>query len=185
MTSYFKLAGYFKLSGAGSKLVTGPFGAVTVEGTVELDMTEQIYQPTVAYRVFETGTTLDVYAAGRYTGLSTEVTLTSTTTIPSLPGGTNHLDGDKSWWDPVIGVRTDLPLGQKFDLLFVADFGGFGVGSDVTYQWLAAAGWQFSTHFDTHIGYRYFYEGTIKDIEAWLDGKPINVLNPEALKKTA
>jgi phosphoglycerate dehydrogenase-like enzyme len=31
--------------------------------------------------------------------------------------------------------------------------------------------------------YRYFYDGTIKDIEAWLDGKPINVLNPEALKK--
>jgi D-3-phosphoglycerate dehydrogenase len=31
--------------------------------------------------------------------------------------------------------------------------------------------------------YRYFYEGTIKDIEAWLDGKPINVLNPEVLKR--
>ena len=31
--------------------------------------------------------------------------------------------------------------------------------------------------------YRYFYEGTIKDIEAWLDGAPINVLNPDALKK--
>jgi len=31
--------------------------------------------------------------------------------------------------------------------------------------------------------YRFFYEGTIRDIEAWLDGKPINVLNPEALKK--
>ncbi|MDP1841026.1 MAG: D-2-hydroxyacid dehydrogenase family protein [Reyranella sp.] len=31
--------------------------------------------------------------------------------------------------------------------------------------------------------YRHFYEGTIKDIEAWLDGKPINVLNPEALNK--
>jgi heme O synthase-like polyprenyltransferase len=30
--------------------------------------------------------------------------------------------------------------------------------------------------------YRYFYEGTIKDIEAWLGGKPINLLNPEALK---
>lgn len=40
-----------------------------------------------------------------------------------------------------------------------------------------------------HLGYvveeslRYFYEGTVKDIEAWLDGKPINVLNPDALKK--
>jgi len=31
--------------------------------------------------------------------------------------------------------------------------------------------------------YRHFYAGTIKDIEAWLDGKPINVLNPDALKK--
>lgn len=31
--------------------------------------------------------------------------------------------------------------------------------------------------------YRFFYEGTIKDIEAWLDGRPINVLNPEALEK--
>lgn len=40
-----------------------------------------------------------------------------------------------------------------------------------------------------HLGYvveeslRFFYEGTVKDIDAWLDGKPINVLNPDALKK--
>jgi D-3-phosphoglycerate dehydrogenase len=31
--------------------------------------------------------------------------------------------------------------------------------------------------------YRHFHEGTIADIEAWLEGKPINVINPEALKK--
>ena len=31
--------------------------------------------------------------------------------------------------------------------------------------------------------YRHFYAGAIEDIEAWLDGKPINVINPEALKK--
>jgi phosphoglycerate dehydrogenase-like enzyme len=31
--------------------------------------------------------------------------------------------------------------------------------------------------------YRQFYDGTIKDIEAWLDGKPINLLNPEVLNK--
>ena len=31
--------------------------------------------------------------------------------------------------------------------------------------------------------YRHFHEGTIADIEAWLDGKPINVINPEALQK--
>lgn len=31
--------------------------------------------------------------------------------------------------------------------------------------------------------YRFFYKGTIEDIEAWLDGKPINLLNPEVLTK--
>ncbi len=31
-------------------------------------------------------------------------------------------------------------------------------------------------------GFRNFYEGTIADVEAWLDGKPINVINPAALK---
>jgi D-3-phosphoglycerate dehydrogenase len=30
--------------------------------------------------------------------------------------------------------------------------------------------------------YRHFYAGTIEDVEAWLDGKPINLINPEALK---
>ncbi|MGH8429324.1 MAG: NAD(P)-dependent oxidoreductase, partial [Solimonas sp.] len=30
--------------------------------------------------------------------------------------------------------------------------------------------------------YRAFYDGTIADVEAWLDGKPINLINPEALK---
>lgn len=40
-----------------------------------------------------------------------------------------------------------------------------------------------------HLGYvaeenfRHFHETTILDVEAWLDGKPINVINPEALKK--
>ena len=29
----------------------------------------------------------------------------------------------------------------------------------------------------------YGHAGPIEDIEAWLDGKPINVLNPDALKK--
>ena len=31
--------------------------------------------------------------------------------------------------------------------------------------------------------YRHFYGGTIEDVEAWLDGKPINLINPEAVKR--
>jgi len=38
-----------------------------------------------------------------------------------------------------------------------------------------------------HLGYvsgdvfRVFYEGALEDVEAWLDGAPIRVMNPEAL----
>lgn len=157
---------YFKLSDAGSKWVTGPFGFVNIEGTIDLDMTEQLYQPTIGYRLFE-GTTLDLYAAARYTGLKTAMTLTSTTTIPSLPGGTNELDADVNWWDPVIGFRTDIPFKQKFDVMMLGDFGGFGVGSDVAYQWMIGAGWQFSQHFDARLGYRYFFEDYDQDGFVW------------------
>jgi len=31
-------------------------------------------------------------------------------------------------------------------------------------------------------GFRMFYEDTVENIEAWLDGKPLRLLNPEALK---
>ena len=40
-----------------------------------------------------------------------------------------------------------------------------------------------------HLGYvntdvfGHFYGESVKNIEAWLDGKPTNVVNPEALKK--
>ena len=30
--------------------------------------------------------------------------------------------------------------------------------------------------------YRHFYAGTIEDIEAWLEGRPINLINPEVLR---
>jgi phosphoglycerate dehydrogenase-like enzyme len=31
-------------------------------------------------------------------------------------------------------------------------------------------------------GFRTFYEDTVEDVEAWLDGKPLRLLNPEAIK---
>ncbi len=148
---------YFKLSGVGSKSVTGPFGVITTEGTVELGSTQQIYQPTIAYRFFgDDSPSLDVYVAARYTSLESELTLTSTTDIPSFPDGTSQLSEDVSWWDPVIGKRVTIWFTERLFSRTVVDFGGFGVGSDVTYQWLAAAGWRFSPHIDAAVGYRYF-----------------------------
>jgi hypothetical protein len=147
---------YVKLSGMGSKSVSGPFGNITLEGTVEAALTEQIYQPTIAYRVFGgDAPTLDVYVAVRYTGLETELTLASTTTLPSFPDGSRQMNADVSWWDPVIGKRVIIHITDKFFGTTLVDFGGFGVGSDVTYQWLVTGGWRFSHAISASVGYRY------------------------------
>lgn len=147
---------YFKLSDVGSQSVSGPFGVITVEGTVDVAPGEQIYQPTIAYRVFGgDAPILDVFVAARYTSLETELTLVSTTTIPSFPGGTRTLKGDATWWDPVIGQRVIASFTEKLFGTFLVDFGGFGVGSDVTYQWMVTTGWRFTEHFSTSLGYRY------------------------------
>lgn len=156
---------YIKLSDVASKSVSGPFGVITVEGTVDLAPGEQIYQPTIAYRVFGGDTpVLDFYVAARYTSLETELTLVSTTTIPSFPGGTRTLEGDATWWDPVIGKRVMVAITDKLFGTTLVDCGGFGVGSDVTYQWMVTAGWRFTEHISTSLGYRYFkqdYDDTL------------------------
>jgi hypothetical protein len=158
---------YFKMSGAGSQSVSGPFGFVALDGTVELASSEQIYQPTIAYRVFEGDVPLDFYVAARYTSLETEMTLVSTTTIPSFPGGTNELSGDVDWWDPIIGKRVHISLTDHLFGTTVVDCGGFGVGSDVTYQWLVAGGWRFGDHVDTSVWYRYFKQDYEEDGFVW------------------
>jgi hypothetical protein len=51
------------------------------------------------------------------------------------------------------------------------DVGGFGAGSDVTYQAIAGVIWQFSRTFAAKVGNRYFYQdyendGFVRDMAA-------------------
>ena len=159
---------YFKLSDVGSQSVSGPFGVITAEGTVDLVPGEQIYQPTIGYRLFDGDVpTLDLFVGARYTSLETELTLVTTTSIPSFPGGTRVLDADATWWDPVVGKRVIISLTDKLFATTLVDCGGFGVGSDVTYQWMVTAGWRFSDLLATSLGYRYFKQDYDEDNFLW------------------
>ncbi len=61
----------------------------------------------------------------------------------------------KTWYDPVIVMRTQGAIKDKWLLQFRGDVGGFGVGSDFSWQIQANAGYRFSKLFQTTIGYRY------------------------------
>ncbi len=159
---------YFKLSDQGTSSASGPFGFVQADGTLELTTTQQIYQPTLAYRLFDTPTgNFDAFVAARYTSLENDVYLASTTTIPSLPGGTRTLSDEQTWWDPVVGGRTSIPFAGAFAVNALADFGGFAAGCDVTYQWLLTLRWDFATHFAAAGGYRYMKQDYEEDGFVW------------------
>jgi len=60
----------------------------------------------------------------------------------------------KTWVDPILIVRTKGIVKEKWLLQFRGDFGGFGIGSDFTWQVQAYAGYGFSKLFQLTAGYR-------------------------------
>lgn len=61
------------------------------------------------------------------------------------------------WFDPYIGLRGRYELSPAFYLLARGDIGGFGVGSDLTWQAYGAIGCQISRSVFAEAGYRYLY----------------------------
>src|SRR5690554_3984084 len=64
-------------------------------------------------------------------------------------------DITKTWVDPIIIVRSQHIFKDKFLLNLRGDLGGFGIGSEFTWQIQAEAGYQFSELFSLNLGYRY------------------------------
>jgi hypothetical protein len=61
----------------------------------------------------------------------------------------------KTWFDPVMIMRTQGAINEKWLMQFRGDVGGFGVGSDFSWQIQANAGYRFSKLFQATLGYRY------------------------------
>lgn len=157
---------YFRLDDEASRSWQGPGGIGNATGELETTVKQQIYQPSLGYRVVDGQTKFDVIGATRYTQIDTELNLV-VTTGGLLPGGTRSVDGSESWWDPVIGARITVPFAEHWSMVGYVDAGGFGVGSDVTYQALAGVNWQFASNFSAKAGYRYLYQDFEHDGFVW------------------
>ncbi len=63
----------------------------------------------------------------------------------------------KYWFDPYVGLSARYNLSKAFYLVAKGDIGGFGVGSELTWQASGALGCQVTRYIHTEIGYRYLY----------------------------
>ena len=73
-----------------------------------------------------------------------------------FPAGTEEVTGEqsKTWYDPVAIARFTTDIKDKWLFQFRGDIGGFGVGSDLTWQLHASAGYRFSKILQMSLGYR-------------------------------
>ncbi len=102
------------------------------------------------YRVVNNGpVTVDLLAGGRMNWFKTTL---------QLQGPNRELEGEvkKSWFDPLIAGRIAAPLGGKWGIAVYGDFGGFGVGSHVTWQLVPTVTYQINHKMTLGAGWRYY-----------------------------
>ena len=71
--------------------------------------------------------------------------------------GTAEQDGSESWVDPVVGARVQIPIGKSWSFTGRGDIGGFGVGSDLTWQAVAQFQWRLGETLGLSLGYLAIY----------------------------
>ncbi|WP_248298155.1 hypothetical protein [Tabrizicola sp. YIM 78059] len=59
--------------------------------------------------------------------------------------------------DPILALRVNTPLADRWSLLGYLDLGGFGVGSDLTYQVAVTANYQMNDSLYLSVGWRHLY----------------------------
>ena len=89
----------------------------------------------------------DLGAAARITDIKADLKL-------ETAAGPREGSNRKTWVDPVIIARAQTDLQDKWILEFRGDIGGFGIGSDLTWQVQANAGYRFSKLVHAKVGYR-------------------------------
>jgi len=64
---------------------------------------------------------------------------------------------DQNWLDPIVGVRAQWNINDRFFLAGKSDIGGFGVGSDLAWTLQATVGYNFTENVSAELGYRYLH----------------------------
>jgi hypothetical protein len=108
--------------------------------------------PEAYYRLIEKDQgSVDVVGGARFWRLNNSLDLLQGTLSATSVGQT------QSWVDPLLGARFRLNLKKNFFADLKGDAGGFGVGSQLTYQIYSGIGKDLKQKYSLLLGYRYMY----------------------------
>jgi hypothetical protein len=108
--------------------------------------------PEVYYRLFDRERfSVDAVGGGRFWRLDNSINLQPGVLAAASVGQT------QSWVDPVLGARFRVNFGRGWYASLKGDAGGFGVGSQQTWQVYTGIGKEFKRKYSVFLGYRYLY----------------------------
>ncbi|EIM28445.1 hypothetical protein [Microvirga lotononidis] len=146
-------------------LAPGVTGALATSLSLDIDMA--IIEAGAAYEVYRSGPlAFDLLAGARYWHQSADLSLAVTGAVSTADldvVGSRALahSGSVDWVDPMIGGRIRYTVSPGHELLLRGDIGGFGLGSDFSWQAIGAYGFELGTYqgvtFSGVVGYRALY----------------------------
>jgi hypothetical protein len=127
--------------------ISTPFGVLY--SSAHTDSQQYILDPEVYARAIDTPKfSADGFAGIRYWHLRSNLDLRAGL-LPAL-----HASDSRDWVDPVLGARFRLNLNKGLFVMLKGDGGGFGAGSQETWQIYTGVGKEFKQKFSTFLGYR-------------------------------
>jgi opacity protein-like surface antigen len=137
---------------------------------VDADLKIALWTFAGAYRVHRDDRfTVDLYGGGRLYYLDTDLDATGQGPL----GQTRRASASKTVVDPIVGARVDARLTETLSARAAADIGGFGVGTELSWNAFAGLGYAFTPRIHGEVGFRYLsidYESDRLDLDLQLYG---------------
>lgn len=121
-------------------------------GFIDVDLDSETFISTLAagYRAVDRRSLfLDLVAGARLMVSDTRLELFT-------PFGSNAADSSETWLDPIVGAHFRAPIGNAWSVTAYGDIGGFGIGSDFTWQIFGAVQYAVSRRWTLSAGWRHF-----------------------------
>lgn len=163
---------YSKVEGSAgfASTASGALASLALAGDVQASYEQATIEFGAGYAVVTQGSTrLDAIAGARYWRQELDISADLAATLAIAgPGGIVDLEtsggrviarsGSVDWLDPFIGFRVQHDINPTQRLTFRGDIGGFGAGSDLSWQLIGTFDWQMcrtdSYVVDAYAGYR-------------------------------
>ena len=119
------------------------------DGPVDIDFTQILFELAGFYRFTDGAHAIDGFGGLRYSSMEVDL---------DLPSPLPNVDKGKDWVDPYLGLRWQWRFAEKWGTDLRGDIGGFGIGSDITWNLVGMVKFKPWKHVGLFGGYRALYQ---------------------------